>query len=156
MKYFLWTAYGDSKNFDDSTIELNFQGLCQGSGAAPAGWAVISITIICAYKRKGHGGHFVCPISNMTGHLAALLFVDDKDMIHNNLKAEETLTVSHQAIQDSISNWSQLLIASGGSFKPTNCFYHLISICCNTDRSWTYEKNEDVEDFNIRVHIPDG
>ena len=45
MKYFLWTAYGDSKNFSGSTIELNFQGLYKGSGAAPAGWAVISITI---------------------------------------------------------------------------------------------------------------
>ena len=85
MKYFLRTAYGDSKTFAVSTIELKFQGLCQGSGAALAGWAVISIKILCAHKRKVHGGHFVCPISNLTVHLAALLFVDDTDMIHINL-----------------------------------------------------------------------
>ena len=66
------------------------------------------------------------------------------------------MTVAHQAIQDSISNWGQLLIASGGEFKPPKCFYHLISFCWNTDRSWTYEKNEDVEDFNISVPMPDG
>ena len=41
MKYFLRTAYGDSKHCAGSTIELKFQGLCQGNGAAPAGWAVI-------------------------------------------------------------------------------------------------------------------
>ena len=127
MKYFLRTAYGDSKNFYGSTIESKFQGLCQGSGAAPAGWIVISITIICEYKRKGHGGHFVCSLSNLTGHIAALLSVDGTDLIHINIKAEENLTVSYQAMQDSISNWVQLIIASGGALKPPKCFYHLIS-----------------------------
>ena len=63
MKYFLRTAYRDSKEYVGSTIEVKFQGLCQGNGAAPAGWAVISITIINAHKRKGHGGHFICTIS---------------------------------------------------------------------------------------------
>ena len=74
MKYFLRTAYGDPKSVSGSTIKLKFQGLCQGSGVAPAGWAVIIITILCAHKRKGNFGHVVCTISNLTGHLAALLF----------------------------------------------------------------------------------
>ena len=86
MKHFLRTAYGDSKNVSGSTIELKFQGICQGNGAALAGWVVISITILCAHKRKGHGGHFVCPISKMNGHLAALLFVDVTDLIQINIK----------------------------------------------------------------------
>ena len=113
MKYFLRTEYVDSKNFAGSTIDLKFQGICQGSAAAPAGWEVISITILCAHKRKGNGGHFVCHISNLTGYLEAILFVDDTDMIHINLKAEETATVAHQSMQVSISNWGQLLIYSG-------------------------------------------
>ena len=37
MKYFLRTAYGDSRNFRGSKIEVKYQGLCQGNGAAPAG-----------------------------------------------------------------------------------------------------------------------
>ena len=92
----------------------------------------------------------------MTGHLAALLFVYYTDLIHINLKYEETMTVAYQDMQDSISNWGQLLIASGGAFKPQKCFYHLISFCWNTDRSLTYEKNEDVEDFNKIVPMTDG
>ena len=122
MKYFPWIADGDSKNFADSAIELKFQLLYQGRGAAPARWAVISIKILCAHKGKRHGGHFVCPFYTLTGHLAALLFVDNTDLIHINIKAEETVTVAHQAMQDSISNWGQLLIASGGAFRPPNCF----------------------------------
>ena len=86
MKHFLQTAYGDSKNVSGSTIELKFQGIFQGNGAALAGSVVISITILCAHKIKGHGGHFVCPISKMNGHLAALLFVDVTDLIQINIK----------------------------------------------------------------------
>jgi hypothetical protein len=55
LKYFLRTAYGDSKHFRGSKIEVKFQGLCQGNGEAPVGWAVISITILQAHKEKGHG-----------------------------------------------------------------------------------------------------
>ena len=56
MKYFLRTAYGDSKEYVGSTIGVKFQGICQGNGAATSGWAVISITIINSHRRKGHMG----------------------------------------------------------------------------------------------------
>ena len=98
----------------------------------------------------------MCPISNLTGHLWAIFFVDDTDLIHINLKAEETVTVSHQDMQYSISNLGQLIFASGGAFKPPECFYHLISFYWNTEGTCTYEKNEDVEHFNISVPMPDG
>ena len=52
MKYYLRTEYGDSKNYRGQKISVKFQGLCQGNGAAPAGWAVISITILNAHKKK--------------------------------------------------------------------------------------------------------
>ena len=65
------------------------------------------------------------------------------------------MTVAHQAMQDSISNCGQLIIASGRAFKPPKCFYHLIYFCWNTDTSWAYENNEDVEDFDISVPMPD-
>ena len=136
MKYFLQTAYGDSRDFRRNSIQIKFQGLCQGNGAAPAGWAVISITILGAHKREGHGGHFICPITKMTEHLAVILFVDDTDLIHIDMAQEETATQAHQTIQDSIFNWGQLLIASGGAFKPEKCFSHLILFNWRPDGSW--------------------
>lgn len=68
MKYFLRTAFGDSKNFQGSKIEVKYQGLCQGNVAAPAGWAAISITILGAHKRKGHSA-----ISQLTASLQLAL-----------------------------------------------------------------------------------
>ena len=79
------TTCGDSTEFADNKIEIKFQGMCQGSGATPAGWAVIEITCLKAHKKKGHGAHFVCPISNLQGHLAVILLVDDTDIVHMDM-----------------------------------------------------------------------
>jgi hypothetical protein len=129
MKYFLRTAYGDSKSFANSKIEVKYQGLCQGNGAAPAGWAVISITILRAHKRKGHGATFVCPISKLKFVLAAVLFVDGCDLIHIDMVRDETALETFDKMQASVNSWGKLLIGSGGTYKPDKCFYHLISFC---------------------------
>ena len=156
MKFFLRTAYGDSKDFAGSTVEIKTQGLCQGNGAAPAGWAVISITILNAHKRKGHGGQFVCPISALRSHLAAILFVDDTDLVHINMELDESVYEAHAAMQGSVTNWGGLLIASGGSLKPPKCFYSLISFYWKANGTWAYEAHEENEQFALTVPMADG
>jgi hypothetical protein len=51
MKFFLRTGFGDSKSFAGGGISIKTQGLTQGNGASPAGWAVISICILGAQKK---------------------------------------------------------------------------------------------------------
>ena len=92
---------------------MKFQGLCQGNGAAPAGWAVISITILNTHKKKGHGGKFVCPILQRTGHLAEILFVDNNDLIHIDMDQDQTAAEAHEDLHASVNSWGKLLIASG-------------------------------------------
>ncbi len=65
MKIFLQTAYGDSKTFAGSTIKIKMRGLGQDNGESPAGWCAISITILRAHGAKGHGAHFVAPMSQV-------------------------------------------------------------------------------------------
>ena len=156
MKYFLRTAYGDSKGCAQSKIEIKYQGLCQGNGAAPAGWAVISITVLRAHKKKGHGATFMCPISKIKSTLAAILFVDDCDMLHINMVEEETTLETFANMQASVRNWGDLLIATGGAYKPPKCFYHLISFLWDRKGKWSYASNHDDEDFQMVVPMPDG
>jgi len=63
MKFFLRTGYGDSLEYAGSTGGKRTQGLCQGNGAAPAGWTVTTIPMIHAHRKKGHGVHIVSPIT---------------------------------------------------------------------------------------------
>ena len=153
MKFFLWTAYGDSKDFAGSTIEVKFQGLCQGNGAAPAGWVVTSITILRVHKKKGHRAYFTCPISLLNMNLAGILFVDDTDLIHLNMDHEESVYKAHEAMKLSTTNWGDLLMASGGSLKHIKCLYHLISFDWSSNGTWKYAKNEFNEDLDIWVPI---
>ena len=156
MKFFLRTAYGDSKAFAGSTIEVKTQGLCQGNGAAPAGWCVISITILQAHKRKGHGAHFACPISSANLNLAAILYVDDTDLLCINLSKEQSITEVQEDLQEAIMSWGKLLIATGGTLKPPKCFAHLISYDWRPDGTWRYAAWENDEDMALGVPLPDG
>ena len=156
MQFFLRTAYGDSESAAGSHIEVKTQGLCQGNGAAPAGWAVVSITILHAHKKKGHGMKILCPISKLNGHVAAILYVDDTDVIHLDLGAIESTSTAHFHLQESVLSWGKLLIATGGALKPSKCFYHLISFDFDEHGQWSYAENHEEEEFQVVIPLPDG
>ena len=63
-------------------------------------------------------------------------------------------TLEH--LQESVYNWGKLLIATGGSLKPSKCFYHLISFSWKPDGSWVYDANEDDEGKALEIPLPDG
>ena len=65
MKFFLRTGFGDSRSFAGGGISVKTQWLAQGNGASPAGWGVISICILGAHGKKGHGAKFYCPITKI-------------------------------------------------------------------------------------------
>ncbi len=119
MKFFLCTSFGDSRSCAGSVIDIKTQGLCQGNGAAPAGWAVVSIVILNAHKKAGHGEKFLCPISLIRTNQAAVLFVDDTDVIHLDMDQVEDEYEALSGLQRSVTSWGDLLIATGGSLKPS-------------------------------------
>ena len=156
MGYFLRTAYGDSTTCANSRIDVKYQGLCQGNGAAPAGWAAISITVLRAHKKKGHGATFMCPVSKEQFVLAAVLFVDDCDLIHIDMVNDESPLETFDKMQASVRNWGQLLIATRGAYKPEKCFHHLISFQWDRRGKWSYQDNHGGVEYEMRVPMPDG
>jgi hypothetical protein len=96
MQFFLRTAFEDSKMAAGMQIEIKTQGLCQGNGAEPAGWAVVSIVILHAHLKQGYGATFRCPISGTSSKLAAILYADDTDVIHLQLDEDELVEETHE------------------------------------------------------------
>ena len=68
----------------------------------------------------------------------------------------ETAAEAHAALQKSVTNWGNLLIASGGALKPPKCFSHILSFCWRSDGTWRYEANKANDDMIIRVPMPTG
>jgi hypothetical protein len=88
--------------------------------------------------------------------LAVILYVDDCDLIHIDMTCDDDVFTTFQKMQESVLNWGELLIASGGSYKPPKCFYHLISFSWSRDGKWKYEDNHLKPEFEMVVLMPDG
>jgi hypothetical protein len=155
MKFFLRTGFGYSTKFAGGGIRIKTQGLTQGNGASLAGLAVISIVILNAHGKKGHGAKFICLITKLSSHLSAILYVDDTDLLHINLEKDKSVAQVHKLIQASIKNWGNLLIATGRALQPEKCFYLIISYEW-TNGVWSYRDNSIRGDFGVTVPLPGG
>jgi hypothetical protein len=126
IKFFLRTGFGNSTSSVGGSISIKTQGLTQGNGASPAGWAVISICILRVHGKKGHREKFYCPITNLQHHLLAIRYADVTDLLHIDLTKDKSVDKAHDAIQNSVDSWENLLIATGGVLQPSKCFYSII------------------------------
>jgi hypothetical protein len=157
MKFFLCTGFGDSTSFAGGGVSIKMQGLCQGNGAVPAEWAVISICILCAHGKKGHRAKFVCPISQLQHHLSAILYIDYTDLLRINLtKNEYQWSPFHQPGEhQSVNSWGNRLITTGGVLQPNKYFYSIISFKWINGEG-QYTSNALKGEFGITIPIPGG
>ncbi len=116
----------------------------------------MSIVILNAHRRRGHGAKFLCPISLVCSNLAAVLFVDDIDVIHLDMTQQESVVEALHRLQESVYKWGKLLIATGGSLKPSKCFFHLVSFSWKPDGTWVYDSNEEYKEMQLEIPLPDG
>jgi hypothetical protein len=100
-----------------------------------------------AHKKNGHGAIFICPVTKLKFVLSAVLFVDDCDLIHIDMEKEESVSQTFESMQASILSWGRLLIATGGSYKPEKCFYHLLSFQWDNKGKWKYAPNHEVAEY---------
>jgi hypothetical protein len=161
MRFFLRTGYGNSIRYVGGSKGLSItavkkQGMCQGNCASPAVWTAVSIPMISAHKRKGHGAHLVTPISNQSCHLVGGLFVDDTDLFQLDMRRIESAAEVHERLQEAVINWGKLLIATGGALKPEKCSYYLISFKWKADGTWLYDQNELHPHFTLSVPMVGG
>lgn len=134
MVYHLKTAFQrDEGGFSADTVSgagpaVNyFNGLGQGSGGAPPAWQVVSSLQLGAYKRNGYGMWSRTAWSGLVFVIAAILFVDDCDLLHmsthNDMSEYEFLARKQRALYF----WARLLQVTGGDLKPAKCFWYMLS-----------------------------
>jgi len=114
MRFFLKTGFGVATQSYGGTLDKPYMGLTQGSGASPAAWSAISTVIISAYKAKGFGAYFTAAWSAICFTIAALLYVDDTDLLHMPSDNETTQDLFVARVQAATYYWAQLLQSTGG------------------------------------------
>jgi hypothetical protein len=120
MQFFLHTGYGESPlSYGGSKCDRTL-GLGHGNAAAGPGCLALSLQIVCAYVRNGHRSQTVTSYSSTSSNLAAVIYVDDADLVHTPplITASPAELIAHS--QKSTTAWGGLAIATGASLKPEN------------------------------------
>ena len=153
MRYYVRTAFGDSTTFYDSGEEI-FQGLCQGNGAAPALWLLISSFLLRYLKKKGCSINIPSAISGASLSYVALVYVDDGDFPTIAKKPSESIERVTRRHQRTVKYWSKALHTSGGALTPSKCFWYPIQWKWRHGKAYIMEASETKR--NIFAPTPEG
>ena len=127
ITFYIKTGFGVSPNGFGGSHDNPSYGLGQGSCSAPASWTGVSTLIVNAYRRSNFGVTMRGAWSDTSLQLAAILYVDDTDLLHLSSNPYHTLEQFVIEVQNATWFWGLLLQATGGSLKPSKCFWYLAS-----------------------------
>ena len=141
MEYMVRTSYGDSTETVSGGHNNPFQGVCQGNGAGPAIWLVVSLMLVLFMHKAGKVSCFRSSISGAVTALMGFMFVDDTDLLILGAK-DESLTEVLTRAQEVLDTWGRALRLSGGALAPDKCYYTCINYGCERG-IWTPSVNMD-------------
>lgn len=154
-KFHLRTSFGDSDTTYQSEDDSHpYQGYCQGNGAAPALWLLISAFIILYMKSAGRIMKLLSVLTHEVLSYVTLMCVDNgafPTIAHNS---EEPITSVITRHQETVNCWEAGLRVTGGAHKPEKCFWYPIE--------WKWTKGiahcviPSKHTHNILVTSPDG
>ena len=127
MQFFVRTGFGESEESFGGTEENPLGGLGMGSGSAPPSFAVLSVLIVNAYKRMGHGAKLTSAYMARMFLLAAVMWVDDTDLFHTATSPTTQDDEFVGQVQKATTDWGMLAQATGGVLKPEKCGAYFLS-----------------------------
>jgi hypothetical protein len=137
------TAFGVSDKTYGPNRDPPLQGIGQGNGAGPAGWAVISTPLINMMRTAGFSFSLLTALTVLAVSFVCYAFVDDTDLVHT---AKDVHTRGPQILlemQQAIDHWEGGLKATGGALVPLKSYWYLIDFVW-TGNSWRYATQDDI------------
>ena len=127
-------------------------GLCQGNGAAPACWLMLSSVLIHCYHNLGYGARMTSSIRDRLIKFLGTMFVDDTDLVSWLPNLTDSRKVFFD-MQESLLIWGTLLCATGGAFKPEKCYWYMVDYVCDENGVWDYAA---IVEREMLIPMPDG
>ena len=130
------------------------QGLGQGNGVAPTGWAVISTVLINMMRTALFGLQITTCISAVLISFLCYAFVDDTDLVHTGPSVDTTgLEILHD-MRRFVTHWEGGLRATGGALRVDKSYWYLIDFQWKSN-AWHYVSKDDLPG-DIQVRDADG
>jgi hypothetical protein len=93
------------------------QGLCQGNGATPACWLMLSSVLMHCYQHQGFGLRIISPMSEAIIDFLGEIYVDDTDLIITRPEFD-TAARTQEGLRAAAWTWASGLNATGGAINP--------------------------------------
>ena len=154
LEHHIRTAFGDSDQFYKGSSLRPPQGLVQGYGSAPTGWALVSSPIIEMMRSQGFGYTDWSCISNIVFHMVCFSFVDDTDIINTLEEGNYDIRQLIERTQKALNYWQGGLLATGGTLVPSKSYWYLIDFHCTPDGNWKYKTIEQ-SPGELKLNTPD-
>jgi hypothetical protein len=130
LRFFQRMGQGDSDAFMGRQPSSNpLQGLCQGNGAVPACWIMLSSLMMRVYQCGGYVSIMVDSICREMLEFMVKKYVNDTNLL-TFLLDEYNIEVVLKWAQSSLDKWSQLLNVAGGGLNPAKYYWYMISYIC--------------------------
>jgi hypothetical protein len=127
MMFYLRTGYGVSQQgYGGSPDDPTF-GLGQGNGMAPSGFLAVSTLMVETYKRLGHASSFCGAWSGILFAVAAIIYVDDTDLLIVGCTPDIHLDDFFRQTQVAVMDWGLIVQATGGYLKAAKCFWYMMA-----------------------------
>jgi hypothetical protein len=115
-------------------LQLQILDSNKEAGHHHLGFMALSSLIVNAYCQMGHSARVVSSFSQQLFHLAAVIYVDNTDLLHwpSSLCINQDKLVEH--VQQAMSDYGRIAIAFGGILKEKKCsiIYLTINTCTDT------------------------
>jgi exonuclease III len=153
MRFFLKTVHGRSEQYFGG-LENGYNAkpntLCQGNGAGPQIWSIVSSKMFEVMHAKQAVTKFQTPISNQRLDLSGFAYVDDADLI--TLTEDNNAFNTMEKMQYNLDIWESVSKTTGGALEPSKCCGWIVSFKW-TGSNWTYNKNH--EDLTLQLLTKD-
>lgn len=128
MRHKVSTLHGISSNSYIATPEESLEGTGQGSGASPAIWCIICITMLHAFALFAKGMHVFDPVRDIMLRIFTVYFVDDGMPGANDATATSATPDAELVAQaeHEAQSWEKILHASGGALETSKCFTYML------------------------------
>ncbi len=135
MRFYLRTEFGESKTSYGSTHEEWLVGYGRRNAAVGPSFTAMSLLIVNTYLQDGFGAQIYSSYYKRLLLLAAVMYVDDTDLIHwaGWLSCSPSEFIA--AAQTATYAWGSLAIATVAAMKPEKFYAYFLSYWYNRGRA---------------------
>ena len=126
MQIYLRTGFGELKASYGGSHEVCLVGYRQANASSGPGFTALSSFIVNAYLHDGFGTQIYSCYFIRLLFLAAIMYVDDTDLIHWAQKPSCTPDKLIATVQTATYTWGGLAIATGAAIKSEKCYAYFL------------------------------